>query len=358
MSSIKKPKDIVGQDVLNIFEMHSQLPEPLRNSHIYITGGTGFLGAWLLELICGLNDEFDFKIKTTVCGRSMDKFSAKHPHLFRRKEFTFQSYDVRHLVELPHDTTHIIHAAATSNKDNFSSFPTTSFENNVDSTLQLFRLAVQLGDVQNILLVSSSLVYGRQTNDAQNIKEDGYGGLLPSFDTNTIYAESKRACEAAAAAFITEMKLPISIARPFSFVGPYQSLDLPWAVTNFMQEALKGGPIKIMSDGSIVRSIMYASDFANWILHMTAYAQPRAIYNVGSADALDLLSMAKIISSCFKDEPKIVTSLGNNSATGEKRVVPNIDKAKEELKLKITVDPDTAIRRTMEWHTNGHARNI
>jgi nucleoside-diphosphate-sugar epimerase len=358
MSSIKKPIDIVKQDVLNIFEMHSRLPDPLRNSHIYITGGTGFLGTWLLELICGLNDEFDFKIRATIASRSMKKFAANFPHLVKRKEFVFQATDVRNLAELPHDTTHIIHAAATSNRDHFASFPTLSFENNINATLQIFRLAMQLGAIQNVVLVSSSLVYGRQPNDAHPLKEDSFGGVLPSLDSNSIYAESKRACESAAAAFLTEMKLPISVARPFSLVGPYQSLDLPWAVTDFMQEALKGGPIKIMSDGSVVRSVMYASDFANWILHITAYAKPRAVYNVGSPEPIDLLSLAKMIRSYFKDEPQILTSLGNNTSSGDRRVVPNVDKAKKELQLKITVNLEQAIQRVMDWHTMGHYRNV
>jgi len=357
MSSIKKPIDIVKQDVLNIFEMHSQLPEPLRNAHIYITGGTGFLGAWLLELIGGLNDQFDFKIKATIAGRSFEKFRLKHPHLVKRKEFTFQSVDVRNLAELPHDTTHIIHAAATSNRDHFASFPTLSFENNIVAALQVFRLANQLSAIQNIVLVSSSQVYGRQPNDVQTIKEDSFGGVLSSFDTNSVYAESKRACESAAASFLTEMKLPICVARPFSFVGPYQSLDLPWAITNFMQEALRGGPINIMSDGSVIRGLMYASDFANWILHITAYAKPRSVYNVGSSEPVDLLSLAKMIRSFFKNEPQIVTSLGNNSSGGGKRMLPDVEKAKKELQLKITVGLETAIQRSMEWHSAGRERN-
>lgn len=350
MSSIKKPIDIVKQDVLNIFEMHSQLPEPLRNAHIFITGGTGFLGAWLLELIRGLNDEFDFKVRVTIAGRSMEQFALQYPHLMKRKEFDFLAVDVRNLIEMPHDTTHIIHTAATTNKNFFSTFPTAAFENNIDSTLHVFRMALQLGSIQNIVLMSSSQIYGKQPADVQTIKEESLGSTYSSFDINTIYAESKRACESAASAYITEMKLPISVARPFSFVGPYQSLDLPWAVTDFMNEALKGSPIKIMGDGSTIRSIMYASDFANWILHITAYAKPRAVYNVGSPEPVDLLSLAKMIRSNFKNEPQILTSLGNKAMSAGGSVVPNVDKAKNELQLKITVNLEQAIKRTMEWY--------
>ena len=352
MSAIRKTIEIVKQDVSNIFKASSALPDPLRQSHIFITGGTGFLGTWLLELIAALNDDFDFKIRVSIASRSLEQFSHKAPHLFGRKDFTFIDSDIRFMVELPHDVTHIIHAAATSNKNLFSTLPTASFENNVDSTMHIMRLALQLGCIQNILLLSSSLVYGRQPENVTSLHEHSFGGTLPPFDINSIYAESKRACESAAAAFLTEMKLPISIARPFSFVGPYQSLAYPWAVSDFMQEALKGGPIKLMSDGSVVRSVMYASDFANWILHIAAYAKPRDVYNVGSPDAMDLLSIARMVRSYFKNEPQILTSLGNNaSRSSNRRVVPCVDKAEKELQLKTTVNTETAIQRAMEWHS-------
>jgi len=350
MASIKKSPDLVKQDVLNIFELHSQLPEPLRGSHIYITGGTGFLGTWLLELIAGLNDEFDFKIRASIPCRSHERFAKRAPHLFKRKEFTFLQSDIRNLVELPHDISYIIHTAATSNKNKFSTQPTSSFENNVDSTMQILRLGLQLGSIQNITLLSSSSVYGKQPRDIDSITEDSYGGFGNPLDLNSIYAESKRACEAAAAAYLTEMKLPICVARPFSFVGPYQSLALPWAVTDFMQMAINGGPIKIMSDGNIVRSIMYASDFANWILHITAFAKPRSVYNVGSPEPVDIHSLAKMIRTQFEDEPRILINQGSNVYKGNVRLVPSVDKAYKELGLKITVPLETAIQRSMQWH--------
>jgi dTDP-glucose 4,6-dehydratase len=349
---MKSPDHLAGhirKQVKEIIDSGSRLPEPLRNTHIYITGGTGFLGTWLLEFICALNDEHNFNIRASISCRSTEHFSRSCPHLFKRKEFSFNGTDVKNISELPKDVTHIIHAAAFTNRNQFASYPTHVLENNINATIRILRLSQQLNDLRGILHVSSGLVYGRYKLDTGSIKEDTSGGLMPSFDSNSIYSESKRASESIAAAFLSEAKLPIAVARPFAFVGPYQSLDLPWAVTDFIRDAFKGGPVKIMGDGSTIRSIMYASDFANWILHMTAYAQPRSVYNVGSSHPVDLLSLATLIGSHFTPQPRIVTSAGNAVQNPDK-LVPSVEKAERELGLKITVDLENAIARSIEWH--------
>lgn len=335
--------------VKDITDSGNRLPEPLRNAHIYITGGTGFLGSWLLEFISVLNDEHNFNIRLSIACRTVEYFSKNRSHLFSRKDFHFHETDVRNLSELPKNVTHIIHAAAFANRNQFATYPTHVLENNINSTLRILRLSQQSGSLQNILLISSGLVYGRQNPDVSEIKEDSFGGLLSSFDSNSIYAESKRACESIAAAFLSESKLPVSIARPFAFVGPYQSLELPWAVTDFIRDSFRGGPIKIMGDGSTVRSIMYASDFANWILHITASAQPRSVYNVGSPNAVSLFSLATLIASHFKPEPEIITSAGNVPNHSDK-LVPSISKAENELGLRMTVNLEDAIAKSIEWH--------
>lgn len=349
MGSSEMHSSFIKKQVKEITDSGSRLPEPLRNSHIHITGGTGFLGSWLLEFISVLNDEHNFKIRTSVTCRTIDRFAKIRPHLYSRKDFFFNETDVRNLSELPKDITHIIHAAAFTNRNQFATFPTHVLENNINSTIRILRLSQQLGSLENVLLISSGLVYGRQKLDISEIKEDSFGGFLSSFDSNSIYAESKRASESIASAFLSETKIPISVARPFAFVGPYQSLDLPWAVTDFIRDSFQGGPVKIMGDGSTIRSIMYASDFANWILHMTAFAKPRSVYNVGSPYPVDLISLATLISSHFKPEPQIITSAGNAPHNPDK-LVPSIKKAEQELGLKITVGLEEAISRSIEWH--------
>ena len=117
-------------------------------------------------------------------------------------------------------------------------------------------------------------MYGVQPWDMPSIDED-FAGPLRCNDVSAVYAESKRFAEVVAQCAVSESKLPVVTLRPFAFVGPYQSLQLPWAVTDFIRDSMAGGPIRIMGDGSTVRSIMYASDYAFWVLAALACGRPR-----------------------------------------------------------------------------------
>ena len=79
-----------------------------------------------------------------------------------------------------------------------------------------------------------------------------------------------RYAEAEAAAWRSVAKLPVVTARPFAFIGPYQGLDKPWAVNNFLRDALLCVPIRILGDADTVRSYMYPSDMAFWLLAILA----------------------------------------------------------------------------------------
>jgi hypothetical protein len=60
-------------------------------------------------------------------------------------------------------------------------------------------------------------------------------------------------------AFASQYRIPVSTARAFTFVGPFQALDAPWALNNFMRDALSGQDIRLHGDGTTRRSYLYGS---------------------------------------------------------------------------------------------------
>ena len=168
-------------------------------------------------------------------------------------------------------------------------------------------------------------------------------------DVNAVYAESKRFAEVIAHSAISETKLPVVILRPFAFLGPYQSLQLPWAVTDFIRDSFTGGPIRIMGDGSTVRSLMYASDYAFWVLAALANGRPRETYNIGSPEPVDLSTLAQMITQSFTPIPEIHTRVGQ---TGHERnrLVPDISRARRDLGVEVTVTLFEAIQKTITWN--------
>ena len=340
--------DLVRQDAEAVVAKGFDLLKQLANSHVFISGGTGFLGTWLLELLAVLNTKQQFNTQVTVFSRFPQKFVERFPHLGQRKEFHFLEGDIRYLTELPRETDYVIHAAALTDRRLFASNPTMVGEVNAFGAIRILRAANLLEHLKKIVLVSSGLVYGPQSLHVERIDENYTSGIACDH-ANAIYAESKRFAEAMATSFVSESKLPLVTVRPFAFVGPYQSLELPWAVTDFIRDSLTGCPLKIMGDGSTVRSLMYASDYAFWVLAALAQGKPRAAYNIGSPHPIDLLSLAKMIRQHFTPSPDILTKVGQSGHEAT-RLVPNVDAARRELGVELTVPLSEALQKTIAWN--------
>ena len=342
----KNADDIVRKDAINVIESNSCDLRSLEGGHIYMTGGTGILGKWILELISVLNDRHNLDICVTVLSRNPNAFILAYKHFIHTSWLNLIQGDVRHLCELPRDVSHIIHAAALTDRRIFASQPSLVADVNLCGTQRIIHASSLLEEIPKFILLSSGLVYGHQPIDKDRIDED-FAGPLHSNNVNSVYAESKRFSETLTACASSEYKLPAVILRPFAFVGPYQSLNLPWAITDFIRDSLSGGPVRIMGDGTTVRSIMYAADFAYWVLAAAALAKPKSTYNIGSPHPLNLLTLAEHIIESFDPQPKILINLGGHKST---RLVPDVSRAMKDLGLKITIPAREAIMRTIEWH--------
>lgn len=340
--------DGVRADARAVIQGRTDLLAPLRGKHLYISGGTGFLGAWLLELLSVLNEDFGFQTRVTLCSRNSQQFASRWPHLGNQSFLSFQDEDIRNLTELPKDVSFVIHAAALTDRRHFSSQPTAVAETNIFGTARILKACLWLEKLEKFTLLSSGLIYGTQPWDLPQITED-YSGPLRCDETMAVYAQSKRAAETFAQAAISESKLPVVTLRPFAFVGPYQSLQLPWAVTDFIRDCLNGGPIRIMGDGLTVRSILYASDFAYSVLAATASGSPRSIYNLGSPEPVELIKLATMITQFFSPAPEIRTRVGQ-VGHDRNRLVPDTSSMERDLDFRVTVPLSVAIQKAIDWH--------
>jgi nucleoside-diphosphate-sugar epimerase len=336
--------DLVRQDCIQSISGRAEILAPLKGQTVVITGA-GFTGTWLTELLTTLNDQHSFGTKVVLISDDIDEFNSSRPHLASRSDVSLIKKDVRDVSEIPAQTNWLIHTAAHPDSRYHASSPFETMRVIAEGTAAMFKAVERLNDFRMFLNISSSSVYGSQPLDLESLPES-YIGAIPS---GSIYAEAKRYGEALSAAAISQLRIPCISARPFAFIGPYQSLESPWAINNFVRNAMLGQAIRILGDGQTVRSYMYPSDMAFWYLRILTGGDSGAVYNVGSPTGISLQSVATLVAAHFSPAPDLrLNSMG--STVPRTRSVPDVSFATKSLGLDLKFDINAAIQRTILWN--------
>jgi dTDP-glucose 4,6-dehydratase len=324
------------------------LQEELRGKRIFIAGGTGFFGKWLLESFLLINRKFALDAKLTVLSRSPEQFLAAYPHCARSPEITYIRGDVRDFVFPPGHFDYIIHAATQSSAKLESEHPEDIYSVVLEGTRRILDLAAASG-TGKVLFVSSGAVYGTQPPDLPNIPEDFVSG--PDFvGPGSAYGRGKLNAERLCGEYASRHRFHVNMARCFAFVGPYLPLDAHFAIGNFIRDCLEKRPIIIKGDGTPLRSYMYAADLAVWLWTILVKGADGRAYNVGSDQAVSIAELAAEVNRCFGNRNEIcILGLPQPGALPP-RYVPDVSRAKDELGLHLDFDLARALDATVRWH--------
>jgi dTDP-glucose 4,6-dehydratase len=339
--------NLLSADLDHILEHTRELWEELRGERIFITGGTGFFGKWILESLLWANDRLDLDCHATVLSRSPDLFRTKAPHLSGHKSVSVIQGDVRTFEFPDGEFHHIIHAATESSAKLNTEHPLQMLDTIVEGTRHTLDFA-RICKANNFLLTSSGAVYGKQPAEMAHISER-YNGAPDPLDPKSAYGEGKRVGEQLCAIY-ADARLKPKIARCFAFVGPYLPLDIHFAIGNFIRDALRGGPIIIKGDGTPHRSYLYAADLAIWLWTILLKGASLRPYNVGSEESLSISEVAARVAEQFHPPIVVEVRVAPNLHNPLERYVPNTQRAKNELGLKRIVPLKESINKTKEWY--------
>lgn len=338
-------------DLAWVLERTQDCWEYLRGKHLFITGGTGFVGSWLLECLCYANRAIGLKLHIHVLSRNPSNFFTRFPHLAEDPVIELVQGDVRNLVPDGGHYSIVIHAATDASAQLNSENPLLMADTIVEGTRRVLEFSRATG-VERVIMLSSGAVYGKFMAEVRQVTEDYPGGPDP-LDPYYTYSESKRMAELLCAIFAKQIGLEIPVARLFAFVGPRLPLDAHFAVGNFIRDGLAGGPIRVTSGGAAVRSYLYAAELVVWLLVILVRGQSGRAYNVGSDQALTIRELARKVADAFAQPPAIEVVGRGDGSNPVNYYVPDITRSRTELGLDITIPITEAIARTVAWQQYG-----
>ncbi|CAN5305291.1 SDR family oxidoreductase [soil metagenome] len=245
----------------------------MENTKIVITGGAGFVGKRLINLLT----KKGFKNITVV-----DTFETKFENVkYIKTDFA----DEKIIKPILEKTDIFFHLAAMIGVDNCRNHPDLVRQVNYTNTKQLINWALDKG-VKRIVFTSSSEVYGNSKDIPY--KEDG------ELEPVSVYGQAKVDIENYLLEAQKKSKMSIGISRLFNVYGPGQKID--FVVSIFINAALSNKPLQIFGTGEQTRTFTYVDDVANGLLKLGLYNKtPYEIVNLGSKEEYSITNLAKMI---------------------------------------------------------------
>lgn len=350
MNTAASPLRLPDDDLDAVIGAVGRRWEHLRGGRLLLTGGTGFIGKWLLGTFLHANRTLALGASAVVLSRNVGGFLARFPGMTAAHEVEWIEGDVRNfLLDPSRPCTFAVHAAT-------DVVATQSPGQVLDTCIAgTARVLEQMHDrPARVLLLSSGAVYGRAPAGMERFDES-WTGAPDSLVSGSAYGEGKRVSElmgAIAAARTPGLK--VSVARCFAFVGPHLPLDKHFAIGNFIGAALRNDDIVIQGDGTPLRSYLYAADLAHWLWTLLFDGPSVRAFNVGGAESLSIADLARRVQRTLGATGAVCVARSPEPGAVPQAYVPALHRIERELGLRPTVSLDEAIKRTARWAQLNH----
>jgi len=314
---------------------------------VLITGGAGFVGSHLAEVLLERGD--DVFVLDNLSTGSIDNITHLKDH--PKFHYTIDTITNEPLLaeHIDHADT-VVHLAAAVGVKLIVEQPVHTIETNVHGTEVVLKHANKKKKL--VLIASTSEVYGKSTDVP--FREDADLVLGPTSKHRWAYACSKLIDEFLALAYAKERKLPVIVVRLFNTVGPRQTGQYGMVIPTFVRQALSGKPITVFGDGTQSRSFTYVGDVVRAMVALID--EPRAVgqvFNIGHGREISIADLAARVKRLTGSASSIVTIPYDEAYEAGfedmPRRVPDISKIHELIGYQPTVDLDEILARVIEY---------
>lgn len=266
-----------------------QLPwHELQDKTLLVTGYTGMIGRFLVDLLQYRNKHFSQNIKLILVGRS------NYNHI-NDNNIQFIQHSLQENFENTIETDLIIHSASPADPQRFSKAPSEALLFNIDSTRNLLTLCNKQSKNCRMMFISSGEMYGT-VNSSQNYITELDAGTLNYNDPRSCYPAGKCAAELLCKCYKQEHNTDIVIARPCHLFGPTAKESDSRCVSHFIRLAAHKQNLILKSDGLQVRSMCYIADAIAGILFVLLKGHTGNAYNIANMESTtSIIDLAKLI---------------------------------------------------------------
>jgi dTDP-glucose 4,6-dehydratase len=320
-----------------IFEEYYYFRE-LNNKNILITGGTGFLGLWLLRILSTLTIlKKDIVFKITILTRNKDKtFDFINDNNLYFNKINIMESDIRN-AQNDNRFDYVIHAA-NDNTPKFVQNTELCVDTIINGTINILR---SLKETQKIVYLSSGAVYG----DAKPASEDGFIEEQKSiFDLSQNYS-NYGLNKSIAEKLIVNSSINFSILRCFSLIGPGMDLSGHFAFANMVKSALDLEDINLKSNGNSIRNYIHPIDMA-FIIIKSLFIKDNYICNTGSEN-ISILGLAKKVAAITNQK----INIGKELDIKRLKYIPNLNKFNK-MNFHQTLKIEEMVSRTLKYYDN------
>jgi UDP-glucuronate decarboxylase len=343
---------VMAQDVRHIAERIKKEGKRLSGATLLISGGSGFLGSYIIATIDWLNKKYLKKpcrvisVDNFITGKKRSILEEIDPAMLKQVEA-----DVTKPFAIDEKVDFIIHAAGIASPVFYKKYPMETLESAIFGAKNLLELAKEK-NVKSFLFFSSSEIYGDPDPNFIPTPET-YRGNVSSIGPRSCYDESKRLGETLCMIYFEKYGVPAKIVRPFNVYGPGMWPDDKRVIPSYLSSALLDKPLPVHDKGNQTRTFCYITDAITGFLKVFLSDHSGEVFNIGNdTNEVNMLSLARTVSMLFPKGVEIKTVEYPKSYPQEepRRRRPDITKAKTLLGYEPLVELSSGLKRTLKWY--------
>ena len=271
--------------------------DKLKGKTILISGGTGFIGTYITNIVEYRNKHYKDNIKLISLSRRGGISNSTIKYI---------KCDINNKIDIDEDIDYIIHLASNTHPKQYKDDPVGTITTNILGCKNLLDLACKK-NIKRFLLASSVEIYGECIDKPVT---ENYSGYIDCNKARSGYNESKRLCESLCQSYKSQFGIDFVTARLSRVIGPDRKEDTK-AIAQFINKAINNEDIILNSYGNQLFSYTYVSDAAVAILKLLCDGINGEAYNVSAdTDYRTLKDYAEYIAKCTK--VKVVFDIKND----------------------------------------------